>query len=97
MTHPHVFDYNSIFVFFHSSYLLPFANVGQSSSEEQKISKKKKTVKNIKKWNERNTSLLIDLLEERPSLWDILDSEYTKREIQGYYKVLVPAFLTRLL
>ena len=48
-----------------------------SSSDEQKISKKKKTVKSIKKWNERNTSLLIDLLEERPSLLDIFDSKYT--------------------
>ena len=53
-----------------------------SSSDEQKISKKKKTVKSIKKWNERNTSLLIDLLKERPSLWGILDSEYTKREVR---------------
>ena len=44
------------------------------SSDEQKISKKKKTVKSIKKWNEGSTSLLMDLLEVRPSLWDIFDS-----------------------
>ena len=30
-----------------------------SSSDEQKISKKKKTVKSIKKWNEGSTSLLM--------------------------------------
>ena len=27
-------------------------------------------------------TLLIDLLEERPSLWDMFDSEYTKREVR---------------
>ena len=25
--------------------------------------------------------LLIDLLKERPSLWDMLDSKYTKHEV----------------
>ena len=42
------------------------------------VLKKRKT---SKKWNERNTTLLIDLLKERPSLWDMFDSEYTKREV----------------
>ena len=53
-----------------------------SSSDERKKSKKKKAVKIAKRWNESNTSLLIDMLEERPSLWDIFDSEYTKREVR---------------
>ena len=43
------------------------------------VLKKRKT---SKKWNERNTTLLIDLLKERPSLWDMFDSEYTKREVR---------------
>ena len=43
---------------------------------------KRKASTSIKKWNERNTTLLIDLLEEGPSLWDMFDSEYTKREVR---------------
>ena len=41
------------------------------SADEEKTMKKRKTSTSIKKWNERNTMLLIDLLEERPSLWDV--------------------------
>ena len=35
-----------------------------------------------KKWkrNEENVTALIDLLEERPCLWNIFDSQYMKRE-----------------
>ena len=47
-----------------------------SSADEEKILKERKTSTIMKKRNERNTTLLIDLLEERPSLWDIFDSEY---------------------
>ena len=53
-----------------------------SSADEEKTLKKRKTSTSIKKWNERNTTLLIDLLEERPSLWYMFDSEYTKREVR---------------
>ena len=37
-----------------------------SSADEEKTLKKRKTSASIKKWNERNMTLLIDLLEERP-------------------------------
>ena len=47
-----------------------------SSADEEKILKERKTSTIMKKRNERNTMLLIDLLEERPSLWDMFDSEY---------------------
>ena len=46
-----------------------------SSADEEKTLKKRKTSTSIKKWNERNTTLLIDLLEERPSLWYMFDSD----------------------
>ena len=61
-----------------------------SSADEEKTLKKRKTSLNIKKWNERNTTLLIDLLEERPLFWDMLDSECTKREVREVaYKEIV--------
>ena len=53
-----------------------------SSADEEKTLKKRKTSLSIKKWNERNMTLFIDLLEKRHSLWDIIDNEYTKREVR---------------
>ena len=53
-----------------------------SSAEEEKTLKKRKTSKSIKKWNNRNTTFLINLLEERPLLWDMFDSEYKKRKVR---------------
>ena len=52
-----------------------------SSADEENTLKKRKTSLSIKKWNERDTTLLIDLLEERPLLWNMFDSRYTKREV----------------
>ena len=51
-----------------------------SSADKEKTLKKRTTSTSIKKWNER--TLLIDLLQERPSFWDMFDSEYTKREVR---------------
>ena len=53
-----------------------------SSADKKKTLKTRKTSTSIKKWNERNTTLLSVLLDERPSLWDMFDSEYTKREVR---------------
>ena len=53
-----------------------------SSADEENTLKKRKTSTSIKKWNERNTTLLIDWLEKRPSLWDMFDSECRKREVR---------------
>ena len=52
-----------------------------SSTDKEKTLKNRKTSTSIKKWNQRKTTLLTDSLEERPSLWDMFDSEYTKREV----------------
>ena len=53
-----------------------------SSSAEEKKLKKRKTSTSIKKWNERNMTLVIDLLEERLAFWDLSDCEYTKRKVR---------------
>ena len=46
-----------------------------SSADEEKTLKKRKTSTSVQKWNERNATLLIELLEERPSIWDMFDRE----------------------
>ena len=53
-----------------------------SSADEEKTLKKWKTSVSIKKWNERDTMLLIDFLDERPWFSDMFDSEYTKHEVR---------------
>ena len=56
------------------------SDVGSSDeacSDEFKVSKGRN-----KKWNEKNTTALIDLLEERICRWDIFGDEYTKHEVR---------------
>ena len=48
-------------------------SAGESSCDEKHEKRKRKG-----KWNEKNVTALIDLLEERP--WNIFDNQYTKRE-----------------
>ena len=49
-------------------------SAGESSCDEKHKKRKRK-----RKWNEENVTALY-LLEERPCLWNIFDSLYTKRE-----------------
>ena len=49
-------------------------SAGESSYEKHEKRKRKG------KWNEENVTALIDLIEERPCLWNIFDSQYTKHE-----------------
>ena len=48
---------------------------GESYCDEKHEKRKRKG-----KWDEENVTDLIDLLEERRCLWNILESQYTKRE-----------------
>ena len=53
----------------------------QSSSDGEETAQLKITKSSKKKkWNEEITSTLIDMLEERPCLWDIFNTEYAKRD-----------------
>ena len=54
-----------------------------TSSDEQETSKKKMTIKSLKTWNERKKSLLTDLLEKGPSLWDMFPTPFSLREMQA--------------
>ena len=47
----------------------------------RKPSKKTKS-KGGKDWTDEEISLLIDMLEEKPCLWDVFDKEYTKRDVK---------------
>ena len=50
-------------------------SASESSCDEKHEKRKRKG-----KWNEEIVTALIDLLEERPCLWNIFDSQYTKHE-----------------
>ena len=54
---------------------VPCESHDSSSADEEKTLKNRKTSTSIKKWNKSNTTLLTDLLEEKPSLWDMFDNE----------------------
>ena len=58
-------------------------SAGESSCDEKHEKRKRKG-----KWNEENVTALIDLLEERSCLWNIFDSQYTKREKSDYLNPL---------
>ena len=38
--------------------------------------------KGAKDWKEDEVSMLIKLLEERPSLWDVFNKDYSKRDVK---------------
>ena len=42
-----------------------------------------------KDWADEEISLLINMLEEKPCLWDVFDEEYTKRDVKeiGYTEI----------
>ena len=50
-------------------------SAGEPSSDEKHEKRKRKG-----KWNEENVTVLIDLLEEQPCLWNTFNSQYTKHE-----------------
>lgn len=54
-----------------------------SSAPKKKATKDdKKEKKGAKDWTDDEISLLIEMLEERPCLWDVFDKQYSKRDIR---------------
>ena len=51
-----------------------------TSSDEDETPVLKHIKNKKKKWDEETTNMFIDLVEERPCLWDIFHTEYTKRD-----------------
>ena len=57
----------------------------KKSQEEKKKggnTAKKTESKGWKDWADKEIFLLIDILEEKPCLWDVFDKEYTKRDVK---------------
>ena len=49
---------------------------------EKKKGKKDPKAKSAKEWTDDETSLLIDMLEANPCLWDIYQTDYSKRDLK---------------
>ena len=52
----------------------------EASSAAKKNDKKEK--KGAKDWTNDKICLLIEMLEERPCLWDVFDKQYSKRDVR---------------
>ena len=77
---------------------------GDKKADDKKAEKGKKTTaktdsktKPAKDWTDEETSLLIDLLESKPCLWDIHHAEYTKRDLKEIaYSEMATSFDTNI-
>ena len=54
----------------------------ESSATKTKKVKEKGKEKKAKDWTDEEITLLIEMLEERPCLWDVFDKEYSKRDVR---------------
>ena len=62
--------------------------------EEVKMVSKKEKDSNAKKdWTDDEISLLIDMLEANPSLWDVYHTDYTNRGIKDIAYTEIPTSL----
>ena len=43
--------------------------------------------KSAKDWTEEETTMLIEILESKPCLWDVHHAEYSKRDIKGELRI----------
>ena len=58
------------------------AKKAKEEKEKERNTAKKTNSKEWKDWMDEEISLLIDMLEEKPCLWDVFDKEYTKRDVK---------------
>ena len=58
------------------------AKKAKEEKEEEGNTAIKTKSKGGKDWTDEEISLLIDMLEEKPCLWDVFDKEYTKLDIK---------------
>ena len=64
---------------------------GKDTTKEKKDKASKG--KGTKEWKEDKVSMLIELLEERPSFWDVFNKDYSKRDIKDTtYKEIAEVF-----
>ena len=58
------------------------ADTAEKADKEQKKGKKDLKAKAAKEWNDDELTLLIDILESKPCLWDIYHPDYLKRDMK---------------
>ena len=65
------------------------ADTAEKADKERKKGKKNSKVKAAKEWNDDELTLLIDMLESKPCLWDIYHPDYLKRDMKeiGYSEI----------
>ena len=54
----------------------------KEEKEKERNTAKKIKLKGGRDWTYEEISLLTDMLEEKPCLWDVFDKEYTKRDVK---------------
>ena len=57
-------------------------NTARKDSAKKTKEEKKEKSKGGKNWTDNEITLLIDMLEEKPCLWDVFDKQYTKRDVK---------------
>ena len=65
------------------------ADMAEKADKEQKKGKKDSKAKAAKEWNNNELTLLIDMLESKPCLWDIYHPDYLKHDMKemGYSEI----------
>ena len=58
------------------------AKKAKEEKEKEGSTVKKTKSKGGNDWTDEEISLLIDMLEKKPCLWDVFDKEYTKRDVK---------------
>ena len=58
------------------------ADTAEKADKEQKKGKKDSKAKAAKEWNDDELTLLIDMLESKPCLWDIYHPDYLKCDMK---------------
>ena len=58
------------------------AKKAKEEKEKEGNTAKKTKSKGGKDWTDEEISLMIDMLEEKPCLWDVFDKEYMKRDVK---------------
>ena len=72
---------------------------GETSKKGKQATKveKKEKAKGGKDWTEDEISLLIDMFEDKPCLWDVFDKHYTKRDVKEIaYKEIADSLDTNI-
>ena len=72
------------------------SDTAEKADKEQKKGKKDSKAKAAKEWNNDDLTLLIDMLESKPCLWDIYYPDYLKRDMKeiGYSEIATALNMT---